>query len=348
MRACHRRAREERNAVGTVSAGAENVGARGGEVGLHQVGGTEDRAARAGAGQPTPAVRIEEKVAGAESTLMTAARRQPLAERIARAAIDVERGQAVLLEEGLVALSWRVRQDHAAGAGGQDIAPLFNPAVDAAVADHDLTVEGASREGVRSRGPSLAAQAEFRRPRSAQGKAEVGGMDDPAQGTLVGQAVADHLRRRCVTAGQVRQTGTDTAIVGDVGDGQDPWHVARCAHRLVEGAAVACRHHRHDARRAQVQQRLPIRVGLAKARPGRRRRATAAADGIVDHVDLVDNGLLQGGDQGIAGAAAQVVRIIRIAPFADLVGDDAGPRGDAAAGKEDRRAQAEAVFETQR
>ncbi len=152
MRRRHRGAGQEqylvtsiiRRAIGGVvdiRPGAENIGTGCRNVRLHHIRRKLVRPSGTRWCKPTRDLRVHESLGTRQPALLTAAGRQPVAQPISIGIANVRGRQAVLVGNGRFALCVGVRQDHARRTGQLDVLPLFNAAVLAPIANHDLTVE---------------------------------------------------------------------------------------------------------------------------------------------------------------------------------------------------------------
>ena len=216
-------------------------------------------------------------------------------EQVVVGTIDVDRRQIVVV--GLDVLIDGVVQDHAGRTTGEDAAALVDPAVDAALAHHDLA------RG-RARGERRLAKHVLTRQRCGH---DDGGRRRDADG----EGDPRDVERGAAVGGQV-QGGAELARAGRRADRGDPR--AAVIRRPGTGPAVPGGCVNGDAGVGRVEERELDRVAV---------RVCAARDREVDDVDAVEDRLLDSGDRiGREAASRQ----------ADAIFDHACAGGDATDG----------------
>ena len=281
------------NVAGAGGLTGEDLDARGGHVGLADTQGLAGAAAGAEGGHDV-ALRTRLRAAR-EGGRDASVAGQEGHDQQAPVVFEVDRGQPMVVGE-YPFVGVCVVEDYAAAATGEDVEALFDTPGNAALADHDLTVE-------RARGERMV-------PATAPHNSCPAGRqnDRRRRADAAGDARASHLEA-CRHCSPERGGGGECAVGGARGDSSHPRPAVIGGVR--GGAGVACRRGDEDARVVGIQEGQLDRIGVG---------VVATADREVDDVDAILNRLLDRRD-GIALEAALVA--------ADLVDHDVRARRDA-------------------
>src|SRR5690606_36537462 len=209
--------------------------------------------------------------------------------RCAGIILQVDAGDEVVV--GRQPLQRRVVLQHTGGAAGGDVEALFDTGIDAALADDYFAIERARRK--RRQAQLLTGRREDHRGRRVN---------------AVGDRSAGQFQRVAVVGGQ--RDGADEVAVRRAGaNGHRPG--AMMAGRVGSRPTVSGGRRDKDAIVVSYGEGQLDNVGVG---------AAAAADGEVDHIDAVENGLLDRGDR---------VALVTAFVAADAVGNDVSARRDA-------------------
>ena len=221
---------------------------------------------------------------------------QPVEQDRTRFVVDVHRRNEVVVR--VQGLDGRVVQDHPTSTRGLDVGTLFHTGHNSALADYDLIGgEGSRWEGIHSVGGTAQGIAIVSAQHDLSADAATDGHTDQVEHiSIIGGEVHIALERAGLGAGSGRRR-PGLAVTNGVG--------ART------GVAGGARYEHAVLKSAQEREGYGIGVGIA-----------AAADGKVDRIHPIEDGLLYRGRRvtGVATASRST---------ADPVHDDMGPGGDA-------------------